>query len=371
MLLLDSFTAGTTNSLINALQNYQHLDKVTEQVMSQMVTVASFLAIFLYLINLGWNYISHSVKNLTGSTHDGFFSIQDLIRSLVIIMCIFSYSIIIKTTTSGIDFFNSLSEPRDEQQKAFKQYGANYLKSQTTYNSFLTTAALQKAVNDPDLEDWKKKLAQEELDKRQNQDNGDIKTSDSENVTDPSNENSSSILNLLNPCALVTTIFGQLTKFITSVITIIVGGLAMFLFKFLICVGPLAFAFSILPAYRNQVDIWFGTYLNCGFVFTTIHILDHILYALIGSIMADPAFGNIDEGICIILNCVIIILYLMPFWITSKFIGKGDAGRFVSKTIMMATAATGLVAGAASKGISSQLQNAAHSTKDAFRNNES
>jgi hypothetical protein len=132
----------------------------------------------------------------------------------------------------------------------------------------------------------------------------------------------------------------------------------------------MAFAFSIIPAFKGQVDQWFGTLLNACFVFFTLNVLEAIVY---GQMMNfEDIFNNpIDvwqtSNSVMSFNVTSIILYLMAFWLTSKFVGKGDGGRVISKAVGVAAAAVGGAAFASGAGGSrGALANTVATSKDAF-----
>jgi hypothetical protein len=114
-----------------------------------------------------------------------------------------------------------------------------------------------------------------------------------------------------------------------------------------------------VPIFRNQIDVWFGTLITTGLVLTTMHLLDCFLYGLINIISSADSFTFEDMYISNSINSAIVVMYLMSFWLTSKWIGKGDAGRFISKAVTLATMATvaavgvgAAAAGGAGKGAS-------------------
>lgn len=133
-------------------------------------------------------------------------------------------------------------------------------------------------------------------------------------------------------------------NFLSGIIKLIVGILAVIIFKILLVLGPLALAVSIIPAYRGQADIWFGTLITTGVVLTTMHVIDCFTYGLLSMIWESKDYSFEDGYIVTATNTVMIVAYLMTFWITSKWIGKGDAGRFISKTVGLAAMATGMAA---------------------------
>ena len=162
---------------------------------------------------------------------------------------------------------------------------------------------------------------------------------------------------MVNIC--VTTVVGMICQLIRVIISCITYNVL----KVLFCVGPLAFAFSILPPFKNNVTAWFATVLNTGFVFTTMNILDAVFYETL--YFSDNVIKNSDPGlqgitVNLAMNITMIVLYLMSFWLTSKYIGKGDAGRVLSKGVGIATALVGgaMIAGGGAS--ATNVANVAH-----------
>jgi hypothetical protein len=153
-----------------------------------------------------------------------------------------------------------------------------------------------------------------------------------------------------NPSIISTYIVGGIFRLISNLIRGLVMLFAIILFKLLIIVGPLAFAFSILPIFRDKIEHWFSTLLTVGLSFTTIHILDHLYFELMSNMWDNMAeVGSFDVLGKHIFDIGLIISYSMVFWITSKFVGTSEAGRFISKGVGMTAMAIGGVVSMAGK----------------------
>jgi hypothetical protein len=148
-------------------------------------------------------------------------------------------------------------------------------------------------------------------------------------------------------------------------IKVLITGLATAILKILICLGPLAIAFSILPLFRKGVEMWFSTIITTLFVFTTLNILEHIQMAGLAYFKKEGIFAVASEGpyAMMTFELVNLILYTMAFWLTGKVVGKGDAGRVLSKTIGIAA----LAAGAAVTGGASAVAGGATSAGSAVQ----
>lgn len=90
-------------------------------------------------------------------------------------------------------------------------------------------------------------------------------------------------------------------------------------------------------------------------VFTVINILNQIMWFTFKSIYDSDAFNIVDEAtkqlqyLC--MNLALIGSYCCCFWLASKIVGHGDAGRIISKTVSIVTAAaTMAIAGSAIAG---------------------
>lgn len=120
-------------------------------------------------------------------------------------------------------------------------------------------------------------------------------------------------------------------------------------------IRSLRFAFSILPVFQKQLSNWFGTLCSVGMVFTVINILNQIMWFTFKSIYDSDAFNAVDEATKQLqylgMDLALIGSYCCCFWLASKIVGHGDAGRIISKTVSIVTAAaTMAIAGSAIAG---------------------
>lgn len=334
MLLLQVGIGATDQFITNFFQN-DLFQAVTIQMTKQTQAIALGLAMFLFLLSLGYNYVKNAIDSVSGSDTDGkIVDIKDVVRMIVIMFFISIYSLTILPAVNGsVRAFNSLTVPSQAQQDKFGEEVKSYMEKQKSQQLNDKKRACEQILKNPNSKQEDKDAAQEML-------------------NDMSNEDSviNKVLDSINPVSLIERFLawfnGQFWNMLSGMVKLVVGVLAVILFKFLLVIGPLALAASIVPVFKNQVDIWFGTLINTGLVITTMHILDCFLYGMISIIWKADSFTFQDMYISNTVNAVTTILYLMAFWLTGKWIGKGDGGKFVSKTVTLATLAAVAAVGA-------------------------
>ena len=69
------------------------------------------------------------------------------------------------------------------------------------------------------------------------------------------------------------------------------------------------------------------------------------------------------------LDLIMLIMYCSVFWLTGKIVGKGDAGRVISKLVSTATMAAGLVLTGGASG-ASNIANASSAGKNVITDNK-
>jgi hypothetical protein len=108
--------------------------------------------------------------------------------------------------------------------------------------------------------------------------------------------------------------------------------------------GILAVAFSILPFARDKLAGWFGTWLTIKFTILTISVIDSVIFVMMLKEYAPTTADSLaNEAQLLTIHIVTIVMYVMLFWTTSKFIGSGDAAKVLdsAKNIGMALATAG------------------------------
>jgi len=357
-------------SWVQDLVSNPALDSSILQTINTVQSIALGIAIFLYIVTLGWNYAKTSLLSLVNNDSK-FFDIPELLRTIVIIIVIMNYSSIAQGIDSAVSIINKYTKLDSTETAKLQQYTKNYVQAQLDAEK----NAQQEAIN---------KLKPKGADATQQ-----VQVAKTDNANMPSSKVESEQLNwftemnaIMNSSGGMTEyIFHQLFKMLHSIIAIIVQLFAVYTFKLLLILGSLAFAFSIIPSFRNQIDVWFGALLNVGFTFTTLNILDHVVRNVYYQIVNERLQGQ-GESSFFIVDIMMTLMYLMVPWITSKYVGKGDAGRIMSKGVGLATmaavgiATAGAGAGAAGAGagggsaVSNTMSNAQSASADLFKDNE-
>lgn len=365
-MLLQITNPNSFADFVYQLFNASYINDAVELGMIRVMKVASALAITFYFVNLAYNYSSNTTKALIGGKPDGF-SYDELIRSIVLIGCIAIYLPLAEGITTSVQWINDTTSPGSTQSQLLDTYANQYLEKYNQSKLNMEKLAFEDAISDPNKTDDEKIFAQQELNKIKEQE--EAKTFATENETLQSISNAVGVL--ADPAQMASMMFSGIVVLLLSIIRIVVAFITLFTFKILLILGPLAFAFSILPMFKNKLEEWFGTLLGAGLVFTTLNIIDHLAYDVIVT-RFNAGFGGTNAFAEVGLQCSLIIAYLMCFWYTSKWVGKGDAGRVLSKAITLAAAGTtmalinsGVIAAPGVGG--NNINNVASATKDAFK----
>ncbi|MFN7012659.1 MAG: hypothetical protein ACK4ON_00145 [Bacteroidia bacterium] len=339
------------NSAIENLLKSNTVDAAVEAALSHIIPIAGGLAIVLFILSTAFNFFMNSIKSLKGGEGGSFFDFEEFIRTIVVVAIIFTYKPVVGTVTDLIDTLTKMTEVKENVVQELQAYADNTVNGASNPDSTIKTTV-----------------------------NSDI-NSDGNNPLYNSNPNEREIgwfdkmMGYLDPITWFNMLLSSACALILAIIRIIISAFMFVVYKVLICLGPFALAFSVLPMFRNQVDNWFGTLLGTGLVFVTLNILDVMFYEYVRIYMntvnvidnSTNFFGNIA------FNISIIISYLSAFWLTSKMIGKGDSGKILSKGVTLATmAAMAAVSGGASSLGSGETKmgntgNVASSSKDAFK----
>lgn len=138
--------------------------------------------------------------------------------------------------------------------------------------------------------------------------------------------------------ALFLMIISILLMYIIKFIILLFSGIFI---QFCIIVSPLAMAFSMLPIFKDQVEKLLAICINACFVGLTMNILDTMLFdslfQKVISSLDDPA-ADVFNYIIIASTCfTVVILYLMAFWLTAKYVGSGAAAAIMSTATTAAT----------------------------------
>ena len=358
-----------------------YLDSVVASVTFKVCCVALTLSVIFFLGTAAWNVATSSVKRLNDSNAERFFDKQEMIRSIFLMVCIIIYmpltwsvlgvcEIVCGTIVPSEEIASlneqmmlQIDEATDSEQnipEEVKNLLALYDDTQTSDADREAARALLKDEFGIDAtashEDRIKQY-------KPNTPNGILKVL-------------YAIMNILNPAVWTRVVASAIVSLLLFLIRMVINFFAINLVKVLVCIGPMAFAFSIIPAFRDKITDWFSTLLNAVFVFFTLNVLEAIVYGMMwnfSDITKNPieVFHNSQNVMA--MEITIVILYLMAFWLTSKFVGKSDAGRVITKAVALATMATmaiitgGAVAGTAGAVGTGAISNNSNSTGDAFK----
>lgn len=356
------------NERIGGLTGVEITDELTMNVISKVCVIAAIIASICLVCSLAWNYLQTAFKRISKNEDETKFAgYSEIARGFLNIICISIYPVIAIALTGTIELFNQMSSPRNENNYKLTELAQQYIdKINLSYEEMEIEALKETAageIGDKDDQSAAK------LQLQNNPGEADRETASLEDTNGKSESTLSKIANILNPVNFVSlaiqALFTLFFSLIRSIITIIAG----IMFKFFIIIGPLAFAFSILPVFQKQLSIWFGTLLNTGFTFMTLNILDMLTLGMFDFIMGGDHGSTINPGYVIAFDAVLLVVYASAFWLTSKFIGKGDAGRVLSKLVGAGTGAAMLMTGgAASLSSASNITNVASSAGSSLSN---
>lgn len=316
-------------------------DQLTTHLSSQVCKIALFVAVICFVCNLAYNYITSGFSKLVDDS-DNFPNYTDIARAFVLILCISSYIPIATTLVGTMEAVNKMSSSkRIENIVAFY----NMQKANQTPNQENATLTMK---------DGKPEVQFKQTDVEQESEDGEDGRGFGSMVTGLLNLSS-----ILSPANFVPLFIHMVTNIICFIIKIVVTGIAVLMTKILVILGPLAFAFSILPTFKRQLEQWFSTLTTTCLTLTTLNILDSLIDAMTGNIFAHMTWedvisiSSITGGRnleLIAYNLVVIVLYCSAFWLTSKVVGKGDAGRVLSKAVGAVTTMASIAIGAAAAG---------------------
>lgn len=138
---------------------------------------------------------------------------------------------------------------------------------------------------------------------------------------------------------------------ITSVVLLLLGLIIQSLIRGLVylffIIGPFAVVVSILPMFEGRLVAWYKTYLTVLFSGVVYNLINYVYLA-----MYLNAVDGIGGGIGVLGTDTnlfkffadsvgVIIMYLLPFWISGKIFGSESAGRFLSQTMQTALLLSG------------------------------
>lgn len=348
------------------LWNLKLNDELTTSLTGQIITIALGVAAICFVCSLAYNYFKNGFETFVSPDKGsgGFPDYLEIGRAIVIMLMIVMYLPISKTIVSSIETINSATAVPASFSKNYAELMKKYDESNTTDIDEMTVAAAKEEVA---TNGENKAQAQKILNDTEDNTNG-KKSDDVGGVWDSAAKSLTAIETVLNPGNLVPLLLHSLCSVLFAIIKWIILGVCVVIVKVLVILGPLAFAFSILPVFKKQMEIWFSTLVTTAMVFTTINIIDAIVGSIFVFILDPTKSDTMAPGEVLALDIIILILYCSSFWLTSKIVGKGDAGRIISKMVGTAAAAAGLaMSGGASAG-ASNVKNAASTGANVIEN---
>lgn len=348
------------------------MSESVEQLIQITCGMAIILAVMFYLINLAYNYASTVLEKLQGGGEAGFVNYKELIRVFVLIGCILIYPLLAKAINSGVDFARFLSSMDASMYEEYNvaAEGLYTEMERNTGEEAMTQEAIDHILNNKDMYDDDIIEKAELLDILEETE--DIEGETSKGETD-NFWSFLQYLKFLNPAVLGPSIAGGVIGLLSQIIKYVILGLSMILYQILLILGPLAFSFSIIPMFKDKLEEWFATLLTIGFVFVTYNILDALMATYVIGMFEN--LENFSAGVdsMLIFQLVMLITYIMIFWLTSKYVGKSEAGRFMTKFVSLATLAVtsamagGATAAAGGAAKAGGLSSAVQSGGDAFK----
>ena len=302
-------------------------DNLTTRLTSQVVTIAIVLAVICFICTLAYNYFKNGVATFLGDENK-FPDYMDIARCLCLVFCITLYIPIAKALVGTMDVVNQASSMDSSYSGQFQSLADEFLNMQEVDQQDRMNQALEEEMRGGEYSQY----AAAEMDKQE---------SETENGSEAG---SGGFWAAMNPANWVSIAISAISKIMYSIVKLVILGITSIVIKVLVIVGPLAFAFSILPVFGKQLEQWFGTLLNAGMVFTTINILDLIQVNILEHVVNDKQslLESANTMVAtLIINTILIFVYCSVFWLTGKFVGKGDAGRIISKIVGTATAVIG------------------------------
>lgn len=291
--------------------------------------VAMPLAVFLFFITFGINYL---VTTLKGGDKGQFLNKFEIFRGVILIFLIGIYPLLMQGIVGMAEIVNKGTAVTNSDLLAYEEFlDVNY-KSSTLGTAKLTEADKKNMKeNNYNIDNMDNNQTDSQLNTApvKAPDDGPVKP-------DGTKPGWTSLFDLVsNPAAVIGMIIDFVALGIVSIIRIVISIVLIYVIKVLYVVGSLSFAFSMLPFMRDKCAEWLNTFINCLFVFTTMNILDFLVIQNINGRIQDLAHsegGNSFIGRTA-LDIAIIILYIMCFWLTGKYVGNDSAGKIFSQAL--------------------------------------
>jgi hypothetical protein len=353
-----------------------YLDNVVASVTFKVCCVALTLSVIFFLATAAWNVAASSVKRINDGNAERFFDKQEMIRSIFLMICIIIYMPLTWSVLGVCEIVCGTIVPSEEiaslNEQMMMQIDEATDPEQNIPEEVKNLLAL---YDDPQTSDKDRESARALL---RNEFGIDATASHEDRMKQykPNTPNGMlkvlyAIMNILNPATWIRVGVSVIVSLVLFLIRMVINFFTINLIKVLVCIGPMAFAFSIIPAFRDKITDWFSTLLNAAFVFFTLNVLEAIVYGMMwnfSDITTNPIEVFHNSQNIMAMEITIIILYLMAFWLTSKFVGKSDAGRVITKAVALATMATMAVISSGSGAVGAgTVTNSTNSAGDAFK----
>lgn len=304
-------------------------DTLTTELISQMTVIAFGVAVICFICNIAYNYLTHGASQLLNSNEDKFPDMMEIARCLVLFFCLTLYKPIAQTIVGTLEVINEATSLTSDRSREFAEYMGKSASDQAEFLSEWEKNSLEANVADGEDENgaMEKELA--------NIEEGNGMTGLRSSVD--------KIIQILDPMNFVSLVIHSLSALLVGAIQIIILGIGVVVIKILVILGPFVFAVSMLPVFSRQLSVWFGTICSVGMVFTVINILNQIMWHTLKAIYTTGAVDAVDKATMQLqylgMDLAIIGSYCSCFWLSSKIVGHGDAGKIISKTMSIVTAA--------------------------------
>lgn len=322
------------------------LDGIVNATITEVSAVALILLGSFYGLKLAWEWFRYSVNSINDSSYAGrIFDWNEAIRVAALAIILGLYPVLASSVSSGISYINSTTDKSSTTKQKMeaisnKVYVQNVIVPQVhklrEAKRFLKAAKENGNPSQIKAGEYLVKQEEKKLEAEALNMNGTTqgRAKDAQ-VAD------ASVWSLLmgGPGDFIAVIFNAFFGLIAMIMKLVISGYARVIFKLVLCLGPLAIAFSVF--WKDKFLFWFESLLNIGFVFLTLNILD----ILISDYFYHAIFTNqAGIGESLAFNLATIGAYLSAFRLTGMFIGRTGAHGIMNKSMAFAgTLAAGAV----------------------------
>ncbi len=320
---LQNLNNTVSTSLAN-LGESKAIDAIVGIILSKTQTLALLFGVCFYLLMLGFNYLKSGINKFTNPNDNMFIDLNELTRTIGLLFLIACYPIFMGAVAQFVNVSYGMTKLSGSDYKQMitisDSINANYVRA-------TTNPALAKAQDVANIcaKTGNKYISQANCDLA-----NDFINDYGNSGTVKVNTNTSNTGFLAGPIkqALIdaaAAIQGSIFLFVVTALKLVIYSITKLWLKILYVTGPLAIAFSILPFFRRQGEIWFGYYLNTCFVFVTFNILDCIFFGILSNQVGIGTNSSIpgayyNQNITCIYYTILIIAYLSAFRITSYYV---------------------------------------------------